>query len=148
MRCGIKQRRQPSQKSLKNHAEADIQKKIKNIHDDLRYQTRVTTITEIIEKSFKNLPKINQNPSKMNKKSIKIKSWDLLGPKRPQDSPKTFKNLPKINQNPSKINHKSIKINSWAPKGPKTFQSPLQAQKQEHFPNPSGLGFGRHLEPC
>ena len=62
MRCGIKQRWQPSQKSLENHAEADIQKKMKNIHDDLRYQTRVTTMTEIIEKSFKNPPK-NQSKS-------------------------------------------------------------------------------------
>ena len=55
-------------------------------HSARRHQK---SVKKIIEKSSKNPSKIYQNPSKINQKSIKISSWGLLGPKRPQDTPKT-----------------------------------------------------------
>ena len=43
----------------------------------------IKNLSKIIEKSSKNLPKIDQNPSKINQKSIKIGSWAPRGPKNP-----------------------------------------------------------------
>ena len=88
MRCDIKQRWQPSQKSLENHAEADIQKKIKNIHDDLRYQTRVTTITEIMEESFKTFQKTFKNQPKTIENQSQIYENQLLGPLEAHEAPR------------------------------------------------------------
>ena len=61
---------------------------------------------------------------------------------------KSSKNPSKIHQNSSKIDHKSIKICFWAPRSPKTLPRPLQAQKQEQFPYPFRLRFGRLCGPC
>ena len=55
------------------------------VFDTAGHQTRVTTSTQIIENSFKNLPKNNPNSSKINQKSIKISSWAPRSPKTPQD---------------------------------------------------------------
>ena len=116
----------------------------------MRYQTRMTTITEVIEKSSKNDPKINQNLSKIIQKSIKISSWAQRGPKTSQDpsKPENREHFP----HPTGYHFGRILEPCWP-------QDPLECHSQsiQHFHwfgSPSFInfprfwtGFGRMLAP-
>ena len=53
------------------------------------HQKSIKQLFKIVEKSFKHLPRTNQNATKANQKYIKIGSW---APRGPKTSPKPFQN--------------------------------------------------------